>query len=105
MGRKIISNSSHLIALSILRRLHLLWELFDPVYIPKAVYDEIVLPDGELDVVGITANTAAAPHAYSLASEFRKRGVKVVLLALSQAQILNFDSTPVTKIKHIGEYG
>lgn len=31
------------------------------------------------DVVGITANTAAAPHAYWLASEYRKRGVTVVI--------------------------
>lgn len=37
-------------------RLHLLWELFDAVYIPKAVYEEIVLPDrdksyGKLEVI------------------------------------------------------
>lgn len=44
--------------------------------------DEIVQKvnfNKDVDVVGITANTAAAPHAYSLASEFRKRGVKVVI--------------------------
>jgi predicted nucleic acid-binding protein len=45
MGSKIISNSSPIIALSVLGRLHLLWELFDVVYISRAVYDEIVLPD------------------------------------------------------------
>lgn len=32
-----------------------------------------------VDVVGITANTAAAPHAYWIASEYKKRGVKVVI--------------------------
>jgi radical SAM superfamily enzyme YgiQ (UPF0313 family) len=32
-----------------------------------------------VDIVGITANTAAAPHAYWIASEYRKRGVKVVI--------------------------
>ncbi len=33
----------------------------------------------KVDVVGITANTAAAPHAYWLAAEYRKRGIKVVI--------------------------
>src|SRR5215831_5578698 len=32
-----------------------------------------------VDLVGITANTPAAPHAYSLAREFRRRGVAVVI--------------------------
>ena len=32
-----------------------------------------------VDVVAITANTPAAPHAYQLAHEFRARGVKVVI--------------------------
>lgn len=44
--------------------------------------DEIVQSvnyDREVDVIGITANTAAAPHAYQLAKEFRKRGRKVVI--------------------------
>src|SRR5215813_2632132 len=44
--------------------------------------DEIVQPvdfDRRLDVVGITANTPAAPHAYALAKEFRRRGVAVVI--------------------------
>src|SRR2546425_6344984 len=33
----------------------------------------------KLDVVGITANTPAAPHAYALAREFRRRRVAVVI--------------------------
>lgn len=44
--------------------------------------DEIVQKvnfDKKVDVVGITANTPAAPHAYRLAAEFRKRGVTVVI--------------------------
>jgi radical SAM superfamily enzyme YgiQ (UPF0313 family) len=44
--------------------------------------DEIVQPvdfDRQVDVVGITANTPAAPHAYALAREFRRRGVTVVI--------------------------
>ena len=44
--------------------------------------DEIVQPvdfDKRLDVVGITANTPVAPHAYGLAREFRRRGVTVVI--------------------------
>jgi radical SAM superfamily enzyme YgiQ (UPF0313 family) len=32
-----------------------------------------------VDLVGITANTPAAPHAYALAREFRRRGVAVVI--------------------------
>src|SRR5437588_10556641 len=31
------------------------------------------------DLAGITANTPAAPHAYALAREYRKRGVAVVI--------------------------
>lgn len=44
--------------------------------------DEIVQKvdfNKRVDLVGITANTAAAPHAYWLAREYRKRGVKVVI--------------------------
>lgn len=44
--------------------------------------DEIVQKvdfEQKADVVGITANTPAAPHAYHLAAEFRKRGVRVVI--------------------------
>ncbi|MWV45887.1 radical SAM protein [Paenibacillus sp. HJL G12] len=44
--------------------------------------DEIVQKvrfDRPYDVVGITANTPAAPHAYELAAAYRKRGVKVVI--------------------------
>src|SRR6266566_9994775 len=32
-----------------------------------------------VDLAGITANTPAAPHAYGLAREFRKRGVAVAI--------------------------
>ena len=35
--------------------------------------------DREVNLVGITANTPAAPHAYGLAREFRSRGVAVVI--------------------------
>ena len=44
--------------------------------------DEIVQDvdfDLPCDAVGITANTPASIHAYSLAAEFRKRGVKVII--------------------------
>src|ERR1041384_5453636 len=44
--------------------------------------DEIVQRvdlDKPVDLVGITANTPAAPHAYALAQEFRRRGVTVVI--------------------------
>ncbi len=44
--------------------------------------DEIVQTvdfDLNVDLVGITANTPAAPHAYYLASEFKKRGIAVVI--------------------------
>src|ERR1041385_6358770 len=44
--------------------------------------DEIVQRvdfDKRVDLVGITANTPAAPHAYALAREFRRRGVAVVI--------------------------
>src|SRR6187549_3041950 len=35
--------------------------------------------DKKVDLVGITANTPAAPHAYELARQFRKRKVAVVI--------------------------
>ena len=35
--------------------------------------------DDRVDLVGITANTPAAPHAYALTREFRRRGVAVVI--------------------------
>src|ERR1700759_2837187 len=44
--------------------------------------DEIVQAvnfDKEVDVVGINATTPAAPHAYTLAREFRRRGRTVVI--------------------------
>ncbi|MBX7138866.1 MAG: B12-binding domain-containing radical SAM protein [Oligoflexia bacterium] len=44
--------------------------------------DEIVQKvdfDLPCDAVGITANTPASLHAYSLAAEFRKRGIKVII--------------------------
>ncbi len=44
--------------------------------------DEIVQRvdfDKRVDLVGVTANTPAAPHAYVLAREFRRRGVPVVI--------------------------
>src|SRR5262249_57649614 len=44
--------------------------------------DEIVQEvrfDLPCDLVGITANTPAAPHAYKLAAAFRARGKKVVI--------------------------
>ena len=40
--------------------------------------DEVPL-DAEVDLVGISCMTAAAPRAYELAAEFRQRGVPVVL--------------------------
>ena len=44
---KIISNTSPLIALSMIDKLYLLWELFDLVYIPEAVYNEIINTEDE----------------------------------------------------------
>lgn len=44
--------------------------------------DEIVQQvnfNKRVDIVGITANTPAAPHAYELAAEYKKRGVTVVI--------------------------
>ena len=46
---KIISNTSPLIALSMINKLHLLWELFDTVYISNAVFYEISNTDNEDD--------------------------------------------------------
>lgn len=37
-----VSNSSPIIGLSIIHKLHLLWDLFDEVYIPIEVYNEVV---------------------------------------------------------------
>jgi predicted nucleic acid-binding protein len=40
--RKVISNSSPLIGLAIINQVPLLWELFEEVIIPEAVYREVV---------------------------------------------------------------
>ena len=40
---------------------------------------EIINFDEKIDLVGISFLTAAAPRAYTIADEFRKRGIKVVL--------------------------
>ncbi len=39
---KIICNSSPIIGFSLIGKLNLLWEIFDEVYIPEAVYQEVV---------------------------------------------------------------
>lgn len=43
---RVICNSSPIIGLAIINKLDLLWELFDEVIIPQAVYDEIVNSKG-----------------------------------------------------------
>ena len=45
MQSKIITNSTPIIGLSILGQLHLLADLFQQVYVPQAVYQEIVHSD------------------------------------------------------------
>lgn len=45
---KVMSNSSPIIGLSIIGQLRLLWEMFD-VYIPCAVYNEIVCDKNDDD--------------------------------------------------------
>lgn len=55
---------------------------YTPAHWEVTHIDEIVQKvnfDFPCDLVGITANTPAAIHAYSLATEFRKRGRKVVI--------------------------
>jgi len=55
---------------------------YTPVHWDVSHTDEIVQRvdfDRRVDLVGITANTPAAPHAYGLAREFRRRGVAVVI--------------------------
>ena len=47
MDRKVVVNSSVLIFLSKIGLLHLLKELFGVVYIPDAVYREVVIEGGE----------------------------------------------------------
>lgn len=39
---KVITNSTPIIGLSILKKLHLIADLFDEVYVPDAVYQEVV---------------------------------------------------------------
>ncbi|MDQ2086447.1 DUF3368 domain-containing protein [Herbivorax sp. ANBcel31] len=46
---KIISNTSPLIALSMIGKLYLLWNLFDVVYIPNGVFCEIINSENEVD--------------------------------------------------------
>lgn len=55
---------------------------YTPAHWEVSHTDEIVQQvnfNERVDLVGITANTAAAPHAYALAAEFRRRGVAAVI--------------------------
>ncbi|MGC4121637.1 MAG: radical SAM protein [Myxococcales bacterium] len=52
--------------------------VFDEIHHTDEIVDEVRFDCGD-DLVGITATTCAAPHAYDLADEFRARGVRVVL--------------------------
>lgn len=45
MKNKVITNSTPIIGLSILGKLHLLADLFEEVYVPEAVYKEVVHSD------------------------------------------------------------
>ncbi|MFD2446541.1 hypothetical protein ACFSO7_21595 [Bacillus sp. CGMCC 1.16607] len=47
--KTIISNTSPIIALSIIGKLSILWELFDKVYVPKAVLQELTNSNHEND--------------------------------------------------------
>jgi len=42
---KVIINSSPIISLSIINKIDLLWQLFEEIYIPSAVLDEIIIKD------------------------------------------------------------
>lgn len=46
MSNKVIVNASPIISLSKINKLNLLWELFDEIYVPNAVVNEIILNDG-----------------------------------------------------------
>lgn len=46
---RIITNTSPIIALTMIRKVHLLWELFAEVYIPKAVIKELTESTNALD--------------------------------------------------------
>lgn len=48
---KVVCNSSPIIALSIIKKLSLLWEIFDEVYITDEVYKEITL-DENIEKIG-----------------------------------------------------
>jgi radical SAM superfamily enzyme YgiQ (UPF0313 family) len=53
-----------------------------PKYVTVKIIDEALQPinyDDDADLVGITALTRFAPHAYAIADRFRKRGVTVVM--------------------------
>ncbi|WP_404405190.1 DUF3368 domain-containing protein [Jeotgalibacillus malaysiensis] len=46
---RIITNTSPVIALSMIKKLYLLWELFEDVYVPMAVIKELTESPNELD--------------------------------------------------------
>jgi predicted nucleic acid-binding protein len=51
MSKAVVCNSSPIIALSIIKRLDLLWGIFDEIYITEAVYKEITI-DEKADKIG-----------------------------------------------------
>ncbi len=68
-----------------------------PRHVTVKIVDEALQPinyDADVDLVGITALTRFAPHAYAIADRFRKRGVKVVMGGMHPSAL------PKEAIKH-----
>jgi len=66
---KVVVNATSLIALSLLNQLELLNELFDEVFVPSAVYQEVVIQgagqSGATELASITWIQLQAPAKFS----------------------------------------
>ncbi len=82
-----------------------------PGYVNVKILDEAIEPidyNYPADLVGITALTRFAPHAYEIADSFRNRGVKVVLgglhpSSLPEEAIQHADSVVIGEVEGIWE--
>jgi radical SAM superfamily enzyme YgiQ (UPF0313 family) len=80
-----------------------------PKHVTVKIVDEALQPinyDDDADLIGITALTRFAPHAYRIADRFRKKGIKVVMggmhpSALPKEAIQHCDSVVIGEAEGI----
>lgn len=96
--KAVVVNSSPIIALSMLSKLDLLWDLFDEVFVPAAVYDEVTDKNatkniGSEELADAVLNQYVIVHhsEYALEAHHSSRLHKGELEVVSSAKDLGID--------------